>query len=76
MIIHQVQTRGCSLKGTPAEKALEDFLKNPSGNSADIEFAKTSLYAIRNDVIYSGTAVFAKGGPCEITRQRRERRQG
>jgi hypothetical protein len=70
-IIHDIQTRGCSLKGTSAERALKDFLTKPGGNLTDIDSARDALHVIDNDIVTPTRSAFAPYGPCEAARQKR-----
>lgn len=63
-ILHDVQSRGCSLKGTAGERALEAYLTRAPAGSVNAEFARTALEAIRNDSILPGGPDWLKGGPC------------
>lgn len=64
-IIHDIQSRGCSLRGTSAEHALEAYLGRIPADSLDAEFARSALDAVRNNVIMPGGPDWLKGGPCE-----------
>lgn len=64
-IIHSIQRRGCSLKGTPAERALATYLERLPAESVDAEFAEVALSAIHNNVIMPGGPDGLKGGPCK-----------
>ena len=48
-IIWAVQSRGCSLRGTPAEKALHDYLKGNSKVSPETRLASSALDSIEAD---------------------------
>lgn len=63
-IIHDIQSRGCSLKGTSAERALEAYLGNIPAESVDAEFARMALNAIRNNITMPGGPDWLEGGPC------------
>jgi hypothetical protein len=74
IIIHDVQTRGCRLKGTQAEKTLEHFLGQPGTNPNDVGFAQNALYVIRNGIVAPERSFLIKGGPCEATRHNEQTR--
>jgi hypothetical protein len=65
-IIHAVQLRGCSLRGSAAEHALEWFLAREPQETAEHFAAKVALESIRRDVKL-GTMRYddLRGGPCE-----------
>lgn len=63
-VILRVQQRGCSLKGTPAQEALERFIEREPKDSADAYLAEVTLEAIQNDVVVPGGPDTLKGGPC------------
>jgi hypothetical protein len=67
-IINHVQIRGCSLKGTKAEKCLKDFLERAPAGSPERLSAKFALEHIQEDLWelpqdYDGLT----GGPCDRT---------
>jgi hypothetical protein len=70
-IIYDVQSRGCSLKGTAAERALKNLVRRPGVNPIDVESARNALAAISKNEISPDEAVFAKEGPCEAARRKR-----
>jgi len=63
-IIHLVQKRGCSLKGTAAEEALYEFLAREPRDTAEHLLARTALDAIEHDLVAPGQNASPPGGPC------------
>src|SRR5580704_8316507 len=61
-IIRLVQTRGCSLQGTRAEKALEHFVMKEPVGSLDYVSASSALEMIRNNLAFPGGPDGLKGG--------------
>lgn len=68
-IIELVQTRGCSLKGTAAEKALEAFIRTEPDSSLDHQVAMSALVAIQRNIIIPGGPDHLRGGPCQAHRR-------
>lgn len=68
-----VQDRGCSLKGTAAERALETFLEAERPESQEAFFARSALNQIKSDVFDPTRAEVLKGGPCEASWQARQK---
>ena len=65
-IIHAVQLRGCSLRGTSAERALEGYLSRQSKDTYDYISAKDVLGSIMSGIKYKKIRYDdLKGGPCE-----------
>jgi hypothetical protein len=70
-IIRRVQWRGCSLQGTAAESALENYLSTAEPGSLELMAAEGTLRAIRAGV--SGEEFL--GGPCQEGREGTEGEQ-
>ena len=64
-IIDLVQVRGCPLRGTAAEKALEHFTQSEPAGSLDNLIAKSALDSIRRNVVTPGGPDHLRGGPCQ-----------
>jgi hypothetical protein len=66
VIIRYVQWRGCSLRGSAAEQALEVFLENGRGDSLERRAAAGALQSIQDDVDFSDLGDdYPAGGPCQ-----------
>jgi hypothetical protein len=73
-IIHAVQLRGCSLRGSAAERALEWFLVREPQGTAEYFAAKVALESIQRDVKLSAMKYDdLRGGPCEAQIRPRQR---
>ncbi len=66
LIINYVQTGGCSLRGSTAEEALEDYLEDIPPDSLEALETRNALDAIHDDSISSGLDRF-NDGPCAET---------
>jgi hypothetical protein len=64
-IIHDVQVRGCNLRGKPAEGAVERFLAREPADSADAVLARITLRAIRASLTLPSGPDTLRGGPCK-----------
>lgn len=64
-IIHLVQLRGCSLKGTVAERELESFVRREPQGSMYRMSAESALESIRKDIVMHDGPDTLTGGPCE-----------
>ena len=67
-IIDLVQTRGCSLSGTPAERALGHFLAHEPKDSVESLFARDTLETIRRNFKFRNGPDTLTGGPCDKKR--------
>lgn len=63
-IISLVQLRGCSLRGTRAERALANFLATGRPDESERQAAESALDSIRRNVVEPGGPDSLKGGPC------------
>ncbi len=63
-IIRLVQLRGCPLKGTEAEAALEHYLPNAPDGSLERQAARDTLHEISANIIVGDNLDHRKGGPC------------
>jgi hypothetical protein len=63
-IIRLVQLRGCPLKGTEAEAALEHYLASAPDGSPERQAARDALHKISANVIVGDNLDDRKGGPC------------
>ena len=63
-ILDLIQIRGCSLRGTEAERALEEFVGAAPSDSLESLYAKSALDAIRRDIIVRNGPDGLRGGPC------------
>lgn len=70
-IIHLVQLRGCSLKGTVAEREVESFVRRVSSGSMYRTSAENVLGSIRQEVTMRDGPDTLTGGPCDEARSRR-----
>jgi hypothetical protein len=63
-IVWDVQLRGCSLRGTEAEKVLEEFIKSNKPSDPDYQLAEYTLDSIRSDSHMAGRFDSLPPGPC------------
>ena len=68
-IIYLVQTRGCPLRGTAAEREVRSFLAREPHDTVEYLVAKTTLYVIEQDRVMPGDSKVLKDGPCEEARR-------
>ena len=75
-IIRLVQVRGCALRGTAAERALEDFRKTAPKESVEQIYTDNALDVIRRNFVFRHGPDTLKGGPCEDSKRRKGARGG
>jgi hypothetical protein len=67
-IIADIQARGCSLRGTPAEKAVREYLEGSTTPDADSHLASSVLMSIETDNHVDNSDSLPPG-PCNAKNQ-------
>lgn len=68
-IIWDVQVRGCSLRGTPAEMAVREYIKTNVSSAPDSRLAVTTLESIDEDY-HADKFDTLPPGPCSAPKQK------
>jgi hypothetical protein len=68
-IIWDVQSRGCSLRGTPAEMAVRDYIKSSVSSAPESQLARSTLKSIDDDY-HDDKFDTLPPGPCSTQKQK------